>query len=94
MGKLDHLSSNKNRRNAHKYLTRNHLNIELKISDQEGHVLSDMPHWSKTLPSMTGHRWLSRVISKFNKVNMILMHGKDTGISFDTQEKMAINKKE
>lgn len=104
------LLSNDNWQNAHRYLTGNYLNIELKISDQEGHVLSNMPHWSKALPSMLGYRWLSRVISNFSKVNMILMHSKSPWFfqlhlcPFKTKQileyplipkgKIAINKKE
>lgn len=52
----------------------NDLDIKLKISDQECHMFSNTPHWSKPLPSLLRYWAIHTVISTIGKICVILMH--------------------
>lgn len=56
------------------YRWHQYLDIELKISDQECHVLSNMPHWPKTLASLLRYWAVQTVIATLGKICVILMH--------------------
>lgn len=57
----------------------NYLDIKLKVSDQEPHMLSNTPHWPRSLPPLLRYCALYMVITVLGKVCVILMHHRSPG---------------
>lgn len=58
----------------------NYLDIKLKVSDQECHMLSNAPHWPRSLPSLLRYCAVYMVITMLGKICVILMHHRSPGL--------------